>query len=46
MRVQLFSTCLVDTFFPETGEATLRLLRHFGVEVAYPRGQTCCGKPS
>jgi L-lactate dehydrogenase complex protein LldE len=46
MRVQLFSTCLVDTFFPETGEATVRLLRHFGVEVTYPKGQTCCGKPA
>jgi L-lactate dehydrogenase complex protein LldE len=32
--------------FPETGEATVRLLRHFGVEVVYPRGQTCCGKPA
>ncbi|MDD3473734.1 MAG: (Fe-S)-binding protein [Syntrophaceae bacterium] len=46
MRVQLFATCLVDTFYPETGEAVLRLLRHFGVEVAYPREQTCCGKPA
>ncbi len=46
MRVQLFPTCLVDTFFPDTGEATVRLLRHFGVEVAYPPGQTCCGKPA
>jgi L-lactate dehydrogenase complex protein LldE len=46
MRVQLFATCLVDTFFPETGEATVRLLRHFGVEVSYPQGQTCCGKPA
>ncbi|MEW6531112.1 MAG: (Fe-S)-binding protein [Thermodesulfobacteriota bacterium] len=46
MRVQLFGTCLVDTFFPETGEATLKLLRHFGVDVVYPHGQTCCGKPA
>lgn len=46
MRVQLFSTCLVDSFFPETGEATVRLLRHFGVDVTYPKGQTCCGKPT
>ena len=45
MRVQLFGTCMVDTFFPETGTAVLKLLRHFGVEVAYPNGQTCCGKP-
>lgn len=41
----LFGTCLVDTFFPEAGEATVRLLRHFGVEVSYPKEQTCCGKP-
>jgi len=32
--------------FPETGEATIRLLRHFGVEIGYPAGQTCCGKPA
>lgn len=46
VRVQFFPTCLVDTFFPETGEAVLKLLRHFGVDVRYPKGQTCCGKPS
>jgi L-lactate dehydrogenase complex protein LldE len=45
MRVQLFATCLVDTFYPETGEATVRLLKHFGVDVVYPPRQTCCGKP-
>jgi L-lactate dehydrogenase complex protein LldE len=45
MRVQLFGTCMIDTFFPETGTAVLKLLRHFGVEVVYPNGQTCCGKP-
>lgn len=46
MRVQLFGTCMVDSFFPEVGEATLRLLEHFGVEVSYPQGQTCCGQPA
>ena len=45
MRVQLFATCLVDTFFPETGEAVVKLLRHYGVDVSYPKEQTCCGKP-
>lgn len=45
MQVQLFATCLVDSFFPETGEATVRLLRHFGADVTFPAGQTCCGKP-
>jgi L-lactate dehydrogenase complex protein LldE len=46
MRVQLFATCLIDTFFPETGESTIRLLRDFGVEAVFPKGQTCCGKPA
>ncbi len=46
MQIQLFGTCLVDTMFPETGEATVRLLRDFGVAVKYPKGQTCCGKPA
>lgn len=46
MRVQLFATCLIDTFYPGTGEATLKLLRHFGVDVVFPKGQTCCGKPA
>lgn len=46
MRVQLFGTCLVDALFPEVGEAAVKLLRHFGVEVAFPRGQTCCGQPA
>ncbi len=27
MKVLLFGTCLVGTFFPEAGEATVRLLR-------------------
>jgi L-lactate dehydrogenase complex protein LldE len=46
MRVMLFGTCLVDTFFPEAGEATVRLLRKFGATVAFPKGQTCCGQPA
>ncbi len=43
--VQLFVTCLVDTFFPEVGEATVELLRRSGVRVEFPEGQTCCGQP-
>lgn len=46
MRVQLFGTCVVDSLWPEVGDATVRLLDHFGVEVAYPHGQTCCGQPA
>lgn len=46
MRVLLFGTCLVDTFFPEVGEATVRLLRRFGATPVFPKGQTCCGQPA
>jgi L-lactate dehydrogenase complex protein LldE len=46
MRVLLFGTCLVDTFFPEAGEATVRLLRRFGADPVFPKGQTCCGQPA
>jgi len=37
---------MVDSFYPEVGEATVRLLEHFGVEVTFPKGQTCCGQPA
>ncbi|HLO25662.1 MAG TPA: (Fe-S)-binding protein [Geobacteraceae bacterium] len=42
----MFGTCLVDSFFPGVGEAAVRVLRHFGVEVQFPQGQTCCGQPA
>jgi L-lactate dehydrogenase complex protein LldE len=44
-EVQLFITCLVDSFYPETGEAIVSILRRLGVTVDFPRGQTCCGQP-
>jgi len=46
MHIQLFGTCLVDSLFPEVGEAMLRIFRTFGVQVTFPRGQTCCGQPA
>ena len=45
MRVSLLVTCLGDALFPEVGVATVRLLRRLGVEVDFPRAQTCCGQP-
>jgi L-lactate dehydrogenase complex protein LldE len=43
--VQLFVTCLVDTFYPETAEAIVDILQRLGVEVDFPSAQTCCGQP-
>lgn len=45
-QVALFATCLGDQFFAEAVADAVRLLRHLGVEVAFPREQTCCGQPS
>jgi L-lactate dehydrogenase complex protein LldE len=44
--VQLFVTCLVDTLYPQVGEAVVRVLRRTGMRVEFPSGQTCCGQPA
>lgn len=46
IRAQLFVTCLVDSFFPEVGEAVLTVLNKAGVAVDFPPEQTCCGQPA
>lgn len=44
MRVALFVTCVNDTLYPETGRATVSLLRRLGCDVEFPDAQTCCGQ--
>jgi L-lactate dehydrogenase complex protein LldE len=44
--VQLFITCLVDSFYPQIGEALVAVLNRAGVRVDFPTGQTCCGQPA
>ncbi len=46
IRVALFATCLGDQFYAEACADTVRLLRHVGVQVDVPAGQTCCGQPA
>ena len=46
MRVYLFVTCLVDTFFPGVGEGMVKVLDRLGVDVEFPEAQTCCGQPA
>jgi L-lactate dehydrogenase complex protein LldE len=45
-HVQLFVTCLIDSFFPEIGEAMVHVLNRLGVSVEFPTAQTCCGQPA
>ncbi|GAB6190790.1 (Fe-S)-binding protein [Desulfocastanea catecholica] len=44
--VSLFIQCLVDTMFPETGEAMITVFDRLGLAYDYPQGQTCCGQPA
>ena len=45
MKVQLLATCIVDSFFPEVGEATVEVLVKAGAHPTFPAAQTCCGQP-
>lgn len=45
MKIGLFVPCYVDALYPEAGVATYKLLKHYGLDVAYPERQTCCGQP-
>ena len=44
--VQLFITSLLDSLYPDTCEAVVRVLALAGVEVHLADGQTCCGQPA
>jgi L-lactate dehydrogenase complex protein LldE len=44
--VQLFVTCLIDSFFPNVGESIVHVLNRAGVRVEFPAAQTCCGQPA
>ena len=46
VQASLFVTCIADQFYPEVGEATVRVLRRLGVDLDFPGGQTCCGQPA
>lgn len=45
-KIRLFISCLVDNFFPEVGEAMVRVLSGMGLEIGFPQNQTCCGQPA
>ena len=44
-KVALFIPCFIDSFYPNVGVASLKLLKKLGYEVEYPLNQTCCGQP-
>ena len=44
--VQLFITCLIDSFYPQTGEAIVDIFQRLGIDVEFAPDQTCCGQPN
>ncbi len=44
--VSLFIQCLVDSMFPEVGEAMIKVFDRLAIPLSYPDGQTCCGQPA
>ena len=46
VKASLFVTCIIDQFYPDVGESTVRVLKRLGVELDFPRSQTCCGQPA
>lgn len=44
--VYFFGTCLVDSLYPEAGMAAIQLIQSQGVDVVFPRHQSCCGQPA
>lgn len=44
-QIGLFIPCYVDQLYPRVGLATWRILRGLGLDVEYPKSQTCCGQP-
>jgi glycolate oxidase iron-sulfur subunit len=42
-QVSLLTGCVMDVFFSDINEATIRVLNRNGNDVTIPQGQTCCG---
>lgn len=45
MRVGFFSGCFIDFVDPAIGRSLIRVLARHGIEVIFPKKQTCCGIP-
>lgn len=46
IKAAFFYGCLIDKIYPEIGQAVLKSLDHFQVDVFLPAGQGCCGLPA
>ena len=45
-RVIFYPGCLIDFVYPSIGEAVVKILQSFNLEVVFSPEQTCCGLPA
>ncbi|HEX8465894.1 MAG TPA: (Fe-S)-binding protein [Abditibacterium sp.] len=45
MKITLFIPCFVDSFYPQTGMAMVRIFEKLGHTLDYKPQLTCCGQP-
>lgn len=45
-NIYFYGTCLVDLLYPQTGLSAMALIKSAGVNVIYPKQQSCCGQPA
>lgn len=45
-NIYFYGTCLVDLLYPQAGIAAMNLIKAAGVNVIYPKLQSCCGQPA
>ena len=46
MRASLFITCITDSMFANVGISAVKVLEKLGIELDFPKRQTCCGQPA
>lgn len=44
MKIDVFIPCFIDQLRPETALNVFSVLHYLGVEINYPKEQTCCGQ--
>jgi L-lactate dehydrogenase complex protein LldE len=45
VKITLFIPCFVDSFYPQTGRAMVRIFEKLGHTIDYKPQLTCCGQP-
>jgi len=45
-NIYFYGTCLVDLLYPQAGLAAMDMIKAAGVNVIYPKQQSCCGQPA